>query len=192
MKYTRLPERGHKMDNQKTGFAIRRSTMDDLPRMMEIYAYARKFMAENGNPKQWGATEWPPKELLKKDIEEKHSYICEADGQVVGTFFYNYGPHIESTYENICDGEWIGVKNFGENGNIYGVVHRIAGNGSVSGIGKYCLNWAYEQCHHLRIDTHFDNKVMQNLLTKLGFIRCGIIYVAEDNDPRIAYEKLHE
>ena len=31
---------------------------------------------------------------------------------------------------------------------------------------------------------------MQNLLTKLGFERCGTIYVVEDNDPRFAYEKM--
>lgn len=177
-------------DNGEAFFSIRHSTMDDLWRMMEIYAYARKFMAENGNPKQWGATGWPPEELLKRDIEAGHSYICAANGRTVGTFFYDFGPHIENTYEDIYDGEWIGTKALGENGNIYGVVHRLAGDGSVRGIGTHCLNWAYEQCHHLRIDTHFDNKVMQKLLTKLGFIRCGVIYVTEDHDPRIAYEKL--
>lgn len=105
-------------------------------------------------------------------------------------FFYDFGPHIENTYEDIYDGEWIGTKALGENGNTYGVVHRLAGDGSVRGIGTHCLNWAYEQCHHLRIDTHFDNKVMQKLLTGLGFVRCGMIYVTEDHDPRIAYEKL--
>ena len=56
-------------------------------------------------------------------------------------------------------------------------------------IGQFCLGWAYEQCGHLRIDTHTDNKVMQNLLKKLGFIRCGIIYVIEDDNPRYAFEK---
>jgi hypothetical protein len=31
---------------------------------------------------------------------------------------------------------------------------------------------------------------MQNLLSKLGFTRCGIIYVEEDEYPRYAYEKI--
>jgi hypothetical protein len=31
---------------------------------------------------------------------------------------------------------------------------------------------------------------MQNLMKKLGFTQCGTIYVVEDNDPRIAYEKI--
>jgi len=30
---------------------------------------------------------------------------------------------------------------------------------------------------------------MQNLLVKLGFTRCGTIYVVEDDYPRFAYEK---
>ena len=30
---------------------------------------------------------------------------------------------------------------------------------------------------------------MQNMLKKLGFVHCGTIYVQEDNDPRLAYEK---
>ncbi len=48
---------------------------------------------------------------------------------------------------------------------------------------------SYNQCGHLRIDTHNDNIVMQNLLPKPGFVHCGTIYVEEDDAPRLAYEK---
>ena len=41
----------------------------------------------------------------------------------------------------------------------------------------------------MRIDTHGDNIVMQAMLEKLGFVHCGTIYVREDKDPRLAYEK---
>ena len=71
----------------------------------------------------------------------------------------------------------------------YGVVHRLAGDGSVRGTGAFCLDWAYRQCGHLRVDTHGDNRVLQNLLGKLGFVHCGTIYVEEDPYPRLAYEK---
>ncbi len=162
---------------------IRHATENDFARMMEIYEYARGFMADHGNPNQWGPTKWPPADLLHEDIRMGHSYVCEENGVVVGTFYYNYGKDIEPTYAVIENGEWLG------NGD-YGVVHRIAGDGSVKGIGSFCLNWAYEQCGHLRIDTHTDNQVMQNLLSKLGFKKCGIIYVVEDNYPRFAYEKV--
>lgn len=163
---------------------IRRTVESDLCVVMNIYEYARQFMAEHGNPNQWGPNKWPPEYLIRKDIAEGKSYVCvNDDEEVIGTFFYDYGFDVEDTYAKIDGGSWMGDSH-------YGVVHRIAGNGSEKGIGAFCINWAYEQCKQLRMDTHDDNIVMQNLLTKLGFERRGIIYVHEDNDPRIAYERL--
>lgn len=162
---------------------IRKAENSDLEKIMEIYSFARRFMAEHGNPKQWGNTNWPPKSLIEYDIKNGDSYVCVDKGVVVGVFYYKVGKNVEPTYKSIKNGEWLGK-------DTYGVVHRIAADGSSKGVGKFCINWAYEQCHYLRIDTHGDNIVMQNLLKRLGFKECGIIYVEEDNDPRIAYEKL--
>ena len=165
---------------------IRKSEPADIGRIMEIYAGARKFMAEHGNPNQWGPTNWPPEALIREDMSNGNSYVCLNDrDEIIGTFFYVQGDDIEPTYREIEDGAWI------EPGP-YGVVHRIAADGSEKGIGSFCINWAYGQCGHLRMDTHGDNKVMQNLLKKLGFIHCGTIYVVEDNDPRLAFEKTSE
>ena len=100
----------------------------------------------------------------------------------MGVFYYEYGADVEPTYSVIEEGSW-------KNNAPYGVVHRIASDGSIKGVGAFCINWAFEQCGHLRIDTHSDNTVMQNLLLKLGFEKRGIIYVREDNSPRLAYEK---
>lgn len=150
---------------------------------MEIYAFARAFMEAHGNPRQWGQINWPPEDLIRDDIANGHSYVCEYEGRIVGTFYYRSGTDIDPTYRHIEEGAWIGD-------DTYGVVHRLAGDGSVKGIGACCLNWAYEQCGHLRVDTHGDNTVMQNLLPKIGFVHCGTIYVAEDNDPRLAYERV--
>ena len=162
---------------------IRRSRESDFERIMEIYAHARAFMAETGNPSQWGPTNWPPEDLIHGDIKDGNSYVCVSDdGTVIGTFFFTQGEDIEPTYRDISDGAWL-------DDGAYGVVHRIASDGSVKGTGQFCLKWAYDQCGHLRIDTHTENQVMQHVLTKLGFTRCGIIYVVEDNDPRYAYEK---
>lgn len=157
--------------------------MQDLERMMEIYAFAREYMAQHGNPDQWGATNWPPEALIREDIRDGNSYVCVNDEEyVIGTFFFVYGEDIEPTYRKITDGAWL-------DDSPYGVVHRIASDGSENGTGTFCINWAYDRCGHLRIDTHGDNTVMQNLLRKLGFVRCGTIYVEEDNAPRMAYEK---
>ena len=161
----------------------RKATPADLERMMEIYAFARSFMAAHGNPDQWGPTHWPPEALIRKDIAEGNSYVCEnGAGRTIGTFFFVSGAEIEPTYSRITEGKWL-------DDSPYGVVHRIASDGSEKGIGAFCLNWAYERCGHLRIDTHGDNTVMQSLLKKLGFTHCGTIYVEEDDAPRLAYEK---
>ena len=162
---------------------IRKTTEADLPRVMEIYARARSFMAQMGNPNQWGPTNWPPEALIRQDIREGGSYVCvNGDDEVIGTFYFVQGKDIEPTYREIEDGAWI-------DDSPYGVVHRIASASSEKGVGRFCIDWAYARCGHLRIDTHTDNAVMQNLLTNLGFTKCGIIHVAEDAYPRFAYEK---
>lgn len=105
------------------------------------------------------------------------------EGTVIGTFFFIQGEDIEPTYRKISDGSWI-------EDSPYGVIHRLAGDGSEKGIGSFCINWAFRQCGHLRIDTHGDNKVMQKIAEKLGFVHCGTIYVEKDNYPRLAFEKI--
>ena len=162
---------------------IRKSTERDFLRMMEIYTFARNFMAEHGNPNQWGPTNWPPENLIYSDIRNGNSYVCLNDAdKVVGTFFFAHGKDVEPTYRVITNGAWL-------DNSAYGVVHRLAADGSEKGIGTFCLSWAYEQCGHLRIDTHGDNIVLQSMAKKLGFVHCGTIYVEEDNYPRLAYEK---
>ena len=48
---------------------IEKAKLEDLPRILQIYASARKFMKQSGNPKQWGDS-FPPESLLVKDIEK--------------------------------------------------------------------------------------------------------------------------
>ena len=166
-----------------TQMEIRHAAIADLPAMLKIYAHARRFMAEHGNPNQWGPTHWPPEALLREDLATGSSYVCVEGGKVVGTFFFRQGNDIEPTYRDITDGGWL-------DGSPYGVVHRVAADGTVRGTGKFCVDWAYAQCGHLRMDTHGDNIVMQNLLKKCGFVHCGTIYVEEDDAPRLAFEKV--
>ena len=161
---------------------IRKTTERDVDRIMDIYAHARRFMEEHGNPYQWGPTNWPPRKLIERDIAHGNSYVCVHAGDIVGTFFFCFGKDVEPTYAQITDGAW-------RDDGPYGVVHRLASDGTVKGIGAFCLDWAYGRCPHLRVDTHGDNKVMQRLLDKLGFVHCGTIHVQEDDYPRLAYEK---
>lgn len=153
--------------------------MKDLQEVMQIYAGARKFMAQTGNPTQWGDG-YPKEELIRSDIEKGISYVAESEGKIETAFVYFQGD--DPTYHLIENGSW-------KKDGPYGVIHRIASRGNVRGAGAQCLQWGYAQCGNLRIDTHDDNAVMQHVLEKNGFERCGRIYT-EEGSPRIAYQKV--
>lgn len=157
---------------------IRKTAPAELEQIMTLYEHARFFMADNGNPSQWGST-YPPCSLVQTDIENGDSYVCEDQGRIIATFYYKDGP--DPTYQQIEEGCWL-------NGRPYGTVHRITSDGSVRGAASYCLNWAFAQCGNLKIDTHRDNHIMQHLLAKNGFQYCGIIRT-DDGSERLAYQK---
>ncbi|MCL1884897.1 MAG: GNAT family N-acetyltransferase [Defluviitaleaceae bacterium] len=159
------------------GGVIRKSTLDDLPKIMEIYAYAREFMRQSGNPNQW-KDDHPSEETVKEDIENGDSYVCVDENDVKAVFFFSTKP--DPTYTKI-DGAWL-------NDNPYGVIHRIARAENSKGTGAFCINWCYNQIPNLRIDTHEDNTPMLNMLKTLGFERCGII-VIENGENRVAFQK---
>ncbi len=161
-----------------TGMIIRKSTYNDIDRLLEIYEEARQFMKVTGNPDQW-AGGYPKKSMLLEDIEKANSYVCIMDGMIVSVFYFEIGE--DPTYKEIFNGQWLNHKP-------YGVVHRIASARSSKGVGAFCLEWCYDQIGNIRIDTHKDNIPMQNLLIKKGYKRCGIIYVS-DGTQRIAYQK---
>ncbi len=157
---------------------VRRSNMEDIPAMMDLYAQARVFMREHGNPNQWDDS-YPSRELLEKDIAFGNSYIVEDDEKnLAATFAFIKGE--DPTYYGIENGAWL-------NHEPYGTIHRLAGNPSCHGIASGCIGWCKSQIGNLRADTHEDNKIMQHLLEKNGFVRCGIIHLA-DGAPRIAYQ----
>jgi len=161
-------------------YIVRNANWDDLPRIEEIYAYARLFMAASGNPNQWGTTN-PPSDQLEQDIENRLLYIITDEKGIHGVFYFFIGT--DPTYLYIEDGAW-------RWDTPYGTIHRIAGDGS-GGILKTAVEFCARKIHHLRIDTHHDNHVMQHAVEKLGFSRRGIIYIA-DGSPRIAYDRMEE
>ena len=157
---------------------IQKADISQLPRIMEIYEKARAFMAESGNPDQWG-TGYPPEEMIRQDIRDGKSYV-NLDGDHIRAVFY-FAVEADPTYGYI-EGTWL-------NDEPYGVIHRIAVNGSGRGVAAECFAFAAQHCENIRIDTHEKNIPMQRCLAKNGFTRCGIIYL-EDGDPRIAYQKV--
>lgn len=158
---------------------IRKSEYADVATIMAIYARAKAFMAEQGNPDQWN-DEYPMEDLIRYDIERGVSFVCDDNGKVAATFAFIIGD--EPSYQLIEEGAW-------HYDQPYGTIHRLASSGEAKGIFKACFDFCKSQINYLRADTHHNNKVMLSLLPKYGFVKCGRIYVL-DGTPRIAFDLL--
>lgn len=156
---------------------IRKTTLEDIPRLREIFAHARQFMVETGNPNQW-AEDYPSRQQLEDDIAHGWSHVCEEDGEIVATFVLREGN--DPTYDIIYDGQW-------PNDAPYVTIHRIATAGVVRGIFGQVIRYVLGKHNSIRIDTHRDNRVMRHLVEKHGFQYCGIIH-CWNGDERLAYQ----
>ena len=81
---------------------IRKATLDDLDRLMEIFEEARRFMCRTGNPNQW-INGYPQRELIQEEIEASHCYVCVTeDGRAVATFCFIQGPGFCKGIGKLC------------------------------------------------------------------------------------------
>ena len=156
---------------------IRKAEREDLPRMQEIFALARKFMAESGNPRQWDG-DYPSNELLLNDISNSDSFVVTDSGSIIATFVLRAGE--DPTYKEIREGDWL-------DDGPYATIHRIASDGSRKGIVHLVTQYALAQYVSIRIDTHRDNIVMRNALLREGYRYCGIIRCWNGSE-RLAYQ----
>lgn len=158
---------------------IRPATVGDLDELERIFAAARRIMRESGNPTQW-AGGYPSRDLVLGDIERGECHVVEHQGRAVGTFMFAIGD--DPTYAVIHNGAWL-------DDGPYGVLHRVASDGTVRGVLPTALDFCGQRIDSLRIDTHEDNAIMQHILEREGFARCGIIH-CHDGSPRIAYQRI--
>ena len=161
---------------------IRRSTQNDLPRLMEIFSEARKTIAELGID-QW-QDGYPDRQVIAEDIRLGRSYCLEQGGQLWATFVLV--PE-EPCYDHITEGHWLTQ-------GAYIAIHRVAiavakrGQGIPGRIMDHARGYAAALGRSsLRIDTHHGNVVMRRMLEKQGFLHCGTVFLSS-GAPRVAYE----
>ncbi|WP_343008286.1 N-acetyltransferase [Parolsenella catena] len=162
---------------------IRTATIADLDALERIYATARRFMAENGNPTQWGDGR-PTRDEVAETVRAG-ACLVGVDDTDEPHFAFSLYSQADPTYERIYDGSWL-------NDAPYVTIHRVASDGTGHGVFASIVAFARTRAEGLglrdvRIDTHEDNKPMQHLVGKAGFAYCGIIHLA-DGDPRLAYQ----
>ena len=156
---------------------VRDAAAADFERIMEIYRYAQEFMIRSGNPTQW-ARRYPDADLIRSDVRQN---VCKVitDGDTIHGVVALFAGE-EPTYAQIEDGSWL-------NDAPYLTIHRIAGDGQAHGLFACAADYCKRICSNVRVDTHADNLIMQGLIQKNGFTRCGVIHV-KDGTPRIAYQ----
>ena len=106
---------------QNNNFKITLARREDLPQILQIYEYARKFMRESGNASQW-KDGFPPEDMLAEDIDAGQLYAVRDSkrGTVHGVFAFMTGE--EPTYAYIVRGVCLSVTELG-------TLRRVAGDG---------------------------------------------------------------
>lgn len=155
---------------------IRKANKNDINAIVDIYKIAQEYMAKNAI-NQW-AKGYPTKEDAADNVEKGISYVLENENGIYGTFVLAEGD--DPTYRTIENGEWMSDLP-------YLTIHRVASNGKERGVFNEIVAFAKSKSDHLRIDTHKDNKHMQELIEQNGFKYCGIIHLL-NGSPRQAYE----
>lgn len=159
---------------------IRKATVEDLPRLMDIYREARQIMLENGNMHQW-AEGYPSQQQILSDITKGWCHAVLQGGKVVAAFAFVPGD--DPTYASIEGGQWLDEK------SPYMTIHRMGSTRSSSGVAAFCYSWCRSQFPNLRVDTHADNAIMRHCIEKAGFRYCGVIHLL-NGDPRLAFQLL--
>ena len=151
---------------------FRKTNINDLPEVMKIIREAQSYFKEQGID-QW-QNNYPNEEVIKNDIKNNATTVASFNG--------------EKTYDNIYEGKWLSEDK-------YIVIHRVAVASDLKGIGlatelmKNVEKLALQNnVYSIKGDTHEDNKSMQRMFEKNGFVKCGVIYL-EDKNKRIAFEK---
>ena len=161
-------------------YTIRKSTLADLPTILNLRDQAREIMRSYGNTFQW-PDGYPRDDMFKKDIEVGGSHVMlDEEGRIVGTFAMLPSPEV--TYNKIYNGQWL-------DDEPYHVIHRIASTSESHGILDALLDYCESQVNNIRIDTHEANIIMRKGLEKHGYQYCGIIYLLDGNE-RLAFQKI--
>ena len=163
---------------------IRQANINDVEEIVKIIDQAKAYL-KSKNIDQWQHG-YPNDTDVINDINNGHGYVLVND-RVVGYAAIIYGH--DDNYDYIEDGQWL-------NEDKYGVIHRICIDDSLMGKGlaSEFFEYAADRAlalgfNNLRVDTHPENKSMQRLIAKNGFIKCGIVYMS-DKTSRYAYQKV--
>ncbi|WP_165007230.1 MULTISPECIES: GNAT family N-acetyltransferase [unclassified Enterococcus] len=166
---------------------IRKTTEEELERVMEIIDEGAEYLGNQGLP-QWQNDQKPTKEKILQDIHRNESYVLIYEEKIVGTAALVAG--IDPVYTAI-DGVWQ------KTDEPYLSIHRVALASSTRGkrLGKPLLEHlltaaACQGIKDVRIDTYPTNHPMERTIFSAGFSYQGMIEFPFAHGERKAYQKI--
>jgi len=155
---------------------------EDIPACVEILDSGRAFQRAQGFV-QW-ADGYPGLKEVERDVAKGKGYVLKVDGKIAAHLYLD--PDGDPSYPAIR-GAW-------NTPEPYMVIHRVAIGDEFRGMGLsdkiFSLVAEFSKTqgiYALRIDTHADNKRMQHVVEKNGFVYRGI--VLQNGSERLAYDK---
>ncbi|GFH41488.1 N-acetyltransferase [Lactococcus hodotermopsidis] len=150
---------------------MRQATLADLRAIVAVIENARAFLKRQGID-QWQTSSYPNVSDVSADIETGVGYVLEIDGEIAGYAAVITG--FDPAYDKIQDGAWL------NDNRDYVTIHRLALSDQFRGRALAqqffrAIFAEFSSYHDFRCDTHTENQIMQHILTKLGFEKCGIV-----------------
>ena len=163
-------------------FTLSLADISELSDCIQVLADGRRYQQSQGFT-QWPEG-YPAEEDVRQDILDRRGYVLK-DGSVICAYFYV--DSFDKSYRDI-QGAWHSDED-------YLVIHRVAIADGYRGTGVSSILFrVFEDIarskgiFNLRIDTHAQNKPMQQVLKKNGYSFCGT--VIQDNGLRWGYDKI--
>ena len=163
---------------------IEKAKLTDLSEIVAVIESARAFLKAQ-EIDQWQKSAYPAAADVRSDIENNVAYVLKVDGKVAAYAAVMTG--FDPAYD-LIHGAWR------NDSHDYVTVHRMAVSTAFRGqaLGQGFLTSVFETFstyQNFRVDTHPDNQIMQHILTKLGFEKCGVVMF---EGARWAYQKVLE
>ena len=163
---------------------IEKAKLTDLSEIVAVIESARAFLKAQ-EIDQWQKSAYPAAADVRSDIENNEAYVLKVDGKVAAYAAVMTG--FDPAYD-LIHGAWR------NDSHDYVTVHRMAVSTAFRGqaLGQGFLTSVFETFstyQDFRVDTHPDNQIMQHILTKLGFEKCGVVMF---EGARWAYQKVLE
>ena len=163
---------------------IEKAKLTDLSEIVAVIESARAFLKAQ-EIDQWQKSAYPAAADVRSDIENNVAYVLKVDGKVAAYAAVMTG--FDPAYD-LIHGAWR------NDSHDYVTVHRMAVSTAFRGqaLGQRFLTSVFETFstyQDFRVDTHPDNQIMQHILTKLGFEKCGVVMF---EGARWAYQKVLE